>query len=46
MHMDGEMHAKTVTFQIEEQANSNNVYTYDDQPITNRSEEEQVCIYE
>jgi hypothetical protein len=46
MHMDRERHAKTVNFQIEEQANSNNVYTFDGQPISNRSEEEQVCIYE
>jgi hypothetical protein len=44
MHTDRKKHVKTSTFQIEEQPNSSNAYTFNGQPINNSTEEEQVCI--
>jgi hypothetical protein len=46
MYTDSKKHAKTDTFQIEEQANSSSAYTFNGQPINNSTEEEQVCICE
>jgi hypothetical protein len=46
MYPDRKNHATTDTFQIDEQANSNDSYMFDGQPINNKTEEEQVCICE
>lgn len=45
MHMDRKTHANIGTFQVKELEGGNNVITSDDQPIYNRSKEEQVCIH-
>jgi hypothetical protein len=44
--MDRKKRPKIDTFQIEEQANINNFYTFDGQPINSVSGVDQVGIYE
>jgi hypothetical protein len=45
-HMDREIHENIESFPVVEQEDSKNIVTSDDQPIHNRSEDEQVYIYD
>ncbi len=45
-HIDRKKHAKTDTFEMEEQANGNNVVTFFGHSVGNEIEEKQVSIYQ
>jgi hypothetical protein len=46
MPMNRKAHANIETFELEEQQDGSNIITLDGQPINNRSEDEQVCIFD
>jgi len=46
MRVDHKTHANIEIFDIEEQEDGNIIITSYGQPINNRSEDEQVCIYD